>query len=387
MININAIHAKSARGMARYLLEGTIDLENPLDRYAREVAAGETTFSEATDELVRLWVQAGGDLDKVGEIEDRVMDRLRDAAVAIQEAQLIRYRPDMPERMAGLLGVDGDTMPTERAVTRLIGGHNAEGQPIEGKRYAVERPKHELVTSLSLTFNAAKGPSLIHGFAESEQQRREVQRAHQGAVEATLQQIEEKIGVVMVRPRPCRREPGGLGWVSFFQDDSRRGDPHMHSHVAVFNVVASQESDRVGSIYYRGYHGLNMHFTGVYQAGLSRNLARTGWDAWYDPKRIECRVRDIPDVILDAFSARRKEALVKAEQMAIEEKGRPLLELAARQRLALINRAVHKTRPDKGEHKPDSIEWGRRLAALGWELEAWGRRGVDLDWRESRLRI
>jgi hypothetical protein len=109
---------------------------------AREVGSGALPYSEALDTLIQDWIQEGGDIDHLEATEERLGRRLETLAARAQEgldnAPLAIVRPDIHPLVLTALGIEADGILSNDEVNALIAGRRANGEPIEGKKYAVD---------------------------------------------------------------------------------------------------------------------------------------------------------------------------------------------------------------------------------------------------------
>ena len=109
--------------------------------------------------------------------------------------------------------------------------------PVTGEDLlAGSRPRS--VRAFDLTFSAPKSVSLLWALA-SEPVAEVVAAAHREAVEAALGFLEERAAVARVQSQGVRRRVATEGWVvaGFAHRTSREGDPQLHTHCLVPNLV------------------------------------------------------------------------------------------------------------------------------------------------------
>ena len=92
--------------------------------------------------------------------------------------------------------------------------------------------------AFDLTFSAPKSVSLLWALG-SEPVAEVVAAAHREAVEAALGFLEERAAVARVQCGGVRRRVATEGWVvaGFVHRTSREGDPQLHTHCLVPNLV------------------------------------------------------------------------------------------------------------------------------------------------------
>jgi conjugative relaxase-like TrwC/TraI family protein len=129
------------------------------------------------------------------------------------------------------IGLAGEVSPDDlRAV--LSGG-----DPSSGTRLG----QPHKVPGFDLTFRAPKSVSVLFGLGEPDVAR-QVRDAHDRAVEAALDWAERHV-VWSRRGKGGVRQVGGEGLIAaaFRHRTSRNGDPHLHTHVLVPNMVLGED--------------------------------------------------------------------------------------------------------------------------------------------------
>jgi conjugative relaxase-like TrwC/TraI family protein len=125
--------------------------------------------------------------------------------------------------------------PGRREFTALLSGKDPRSSEVLDSGHA--RVRHAF---FDVVFTSPKSVSLLYALSEPEV-RAAVLVAHERARDAALGYVERRAAWVK-RPGADRRsEPAdGLCWRAFVHHTSRSGDPHLHSHVLVANLVPSQ---------------------------------------------------------------------------------------------------------------------------------------------------
>jgi conjugative relaxase-like TrwC/TraI family protein len=119
------------------------------------------------------------------------------------------------------------------------GKHPATGEDL----LAGSRPRS--VRAFDLTFSSPKSVSLLWAFA-SEPVAEQVAAAHREAVDAALRFLEERAAVARLQSQGVRRRVATEGWVvaGFVHRTSREGDPQLHTHCLVPNLVERTSDGR-----------------------------------------------------------------------------------------------------------------------------------------------
>ncbi len=163
-----------------------------------------------------------------------------------------------------------------------------------------------------LTFSAPKSASLLWAFGP-EEVRDAITVAHDRAVESVLDHLSAEACY-------ARRGSGGSqlieanGFIgaAFRHRTSRAGDPQLHTHVVVPNLVQGSD-DRWSAPDGRQLYAWKMTAGTLYRSALRAELRPLGL-SWHVRRNGLSEVRDIPQAVLRAFSKRRvdiEEAMAK----------------------------------------------------------------------------
>ena len=180
-------------------------------------------------------------------------------------------------------------------------------------------------------------------------------------------------------------DPGAVGWISFrhhtarptlaMQDGSGgqtfifdapvAGDPHMHIHHFLMNVVVTADG-RVGSLDTRALTDARVKEFGAYfQAILADELRRLGARIGYDAQEQAVVLLAIPDDVSRSFSKRDKQILHKAKRFAAG-RGLEWDDLTVEQKLDIVEEASAEGRLGKMKTDEKRI-WREQADALGWQ--------------------
>ena len=186
------------------------------------------------------------------------------------------------------LGLDG---PADAAGVRclLSGLHPATGRPIGTSRVTV--------AAYDLTFSAPKSASVLFALSGEDAARRIVD-AHEAAVAGGLAYLEQH-GVSAVR-RDVVIPTSGMVAGQFTHAVSRNGDPHLHSHVVMANLVHGVDG-RWSACDRRGLDAHRQAACSVYEAHLRAGLG-VRWTA--PPLGRSAEIAGIPPEVLGEFSSR-----------------------------------------------------------------------------------
>jgi predicted ATPase len=156
----------------------------------------------------------------------------------------------------------------------------------------------------------------------------------------------------------------GPGGQTYIFDAPVAGDPHMHAHNFLMNLVVTAEG-RIGSLNTRAFTDVRIKEFGAYfQAVLADELRRIGVRVGYDEGEQAVVLLAIPDEISKAFSKRDKQILHKAKRFA-ESQGLEWEGLSADRKLKIVEEASAEGR--LGKMKTDEKRmWREQAEALGW---------------------
>ncbi len=162
------------------------------------------------------------------------------------------------------------------------------------------------VAGFDATFCAPKSVSVLHALGTPEV-RTAVRRAHDVAVVAALSVLEDEAS-------RGRRGRGGVevvdgnGYVAaaFRHRTSRAGDPHLHTHVVIANLVQGPD-DRWTALDARPMYHWSKTVGCLYEAQLRHELGRTLGVQWRPVRRGIADAAVVPMQVIDEFSTRRHE--------------------------------------------------------------------------------
>ena len=210
-----------------------------------------------------------------------------------------------------------------------------------------------------VTFSAPKSVSVLFGLGD-ERLRRAVRSAHDEAVADALGYLER------VAARGRRKHNGsvmvaghGLIAAAFRHRTSRAGDPQLHTHVLVANVLEGVDG-KWSALDGRGIYQHAKTAGYLYEAALRERLTTRLGVAWGPVRNGIADIEGVPAPVLRAFSRRRAE--VEAE---LERRGESS---AAAARMATL---ATRRRKDYGVVPEQLVdEWRERAARLGFDRSA-----------------
>ncbi len=257
----------------------------------------------------------------------------------------------------GLVGqVDADML------RNLLAGEAADGGSLGVQLRPERRPGYDL------TFSVPKGVSLLWAFG-SDEVRQTISVAHDRAVGAVLDHLSTEACYAR-RGRDGKHlvEANGFIGAAFRHRTSRAGDPQLHTHVVVPNLVQSADGRWSAP---DGRHLFTWKMTGgtLYRSALRAELAPLGL-AWDIRRNGLSELRDVPKSVLRAFSTRR----VDIEQ-AMEERGSTSAAAAAKAALAT------RIRKPAGSTATELLRegWVEQLGAIEVPDGSGGRRPASVD--------
>ena len=296
-------------------------------------------------------------------------------------------------RFAKALGAENSKALTETEKANILAGLTASGEPLDvlAWREAVSHARTP-VGYVDFTFSADKSVSLAWAFATTEAERNLIAQAHREAVHTTMLHVAEAIGQAR-KGQGGRdgRELGAIGWISFDHYAARptleitrtkpdgtvetelvtvkvAGDPQLHTHVAVPNVVLCP-SGRVGSLDTMRMHSRIHEWGAIYQAHLAQNLRAQGAEVVLDETLGAARLTAIPEAVRAAFSKRTRDAAADARAYA-RSAGADWDRMSPDERIKLLKSGAFASRTAKGDDLIDFASWQRQAETLGYRHQS-----------------
>lgn len=245
---------------------------------------------------------------------------------------------------AAQLGLSGDAHAG--AVRRLLRG----GDPSSGEAL-LDDPARRRIAAFDCTFSVPKSVSLLQAFSPDEAVCEQVRLGHEAAVRASLGYLEHEAVAVRVPgvDGPRRRRTPELVGVGFLHRLSRAGDPHLHTHVLVGNLVLERSAGTCRPLDATGLF-LECRTAGaLYETHLRHELTTRLGVEW-QPLEGRCwsDLKGLDSAVIRAFSRRSTQI---EEAMAAEGWQGP----AARRAMAELTRP----RKDVGRSYEETIEGAR----------------------------
>jgi conjugative relaxase-like TrwC/TraI family protein len=215
------------------------------------------------------------------------------------------------------------------------------------------------VRAFDATFSAPKSVSLLHALADPETASK-VSIAHVDAVQTALDFLQAKAAVTRQQVGGVRRRVATSGWAAatFVHRTSREGDPQLHTHAVIPNLVQRADGSWValdGAAVYRWAKAAGS----VYQEQLRTNLTGALGVGW-GPDRHGCReLAGISEAQRRVFSKRT--AQIESHLAQVGENS-----VDAKARMQADEAASLATRRRK------NLDWTPALLAGRWADEAAG---------------
>ncbi|MBW3619787.1 MAG: relaxase domain-containing protein, partial [Actinobacteria bacterium] len=260
-------------------------------------------------------------------------------------------RGEAPGRWLGrgleAVGLDGK-VEAEQLRRVLAGDHPATGERL-AKHPARKNP------GFDLTFRAPKSVSLVWAFGDPEVAA-QVVAAHDAAVEAAIGYVEREAARTRRGAQGRERvDVDGVIAAGFRHRTSRAGDPLLHTHVLVANLVRTCDDGVWRTLESRRLF-LHAKTAGVlYQAQLRHELTVRLGVAWEPVVNGLADIAGIDRELIDGFSRRRQAILER-----LEERGESSAKAA--QVATLETRAAKEGRATEAELRTG---WASRATALG----------------------
>ena len=236
-------------------------------------------------------------------------------------------------RWAETLGLSG-VVEADALRALVEGRHPATGEEL----LAGSRPRS--VLAFDLTFSCPKSVSLLWALG-SESVADVVAAAHREAVGVALAFLEERAALARVQSQGVRRRVATGGWVvaGFVHRTSREGDPQLHSHCLVPNLVQRNADCRHVALDAGPLFEWARAAGSIYQNHLQRTLSRELGVAWGPDRNNTRELEGFTRAQLQAFSKRSAqiEAELEAKGAAYES---PALRMQANDEASLAIRTA-----------------------------------------------
>ena len=303
-----------------------------------------------TDALVKAWQRSQAELDR-----SRRRPRWPAPTLPVDTARAMLEAAGLDAH-----AVLAETTPTGRLRDRLL-----TAMRYREARVDVRCP------GLDLTLSAPKSVSILYGLTPDDRHAqagpdgvaRQVQNAHRLAVAESIAYLELHCTTALRGHHrgddtDTRVETDGLIGAAFEHRSSRCGDPQLHTHVVVANLLHGKDGKwsalDTRAIY---THARTAGF--VYQAVLRGELTRTLGVQWGPVRNGQAEIAGIPVGLLRLFSKRRVQIEAQLEAVGLDT-------ASAAQAATLVTRPA-KPEPDDGRSLQE--RWRTEADASGHSLD------------------
>jgi hypothetical protein len=289
------------------------------------------------------------------------------------------WRPDMPAIFARAIGIDPRQMPRDVEVSRLFEARRAD----TGEAWSAHKRK---LSGFDLVFSPHKSVSLAAEFAPTPAESALLWNAVDRAADRAMRYAAQELGWARKGAGgQDGADPGAVGWISFRHHTARptvllqdgpggqtylfdapvAGDPHMHVHNFLMNLVVTADG-RIGSLDTRVLTDNRVKEFGAYfQAVLADELRRVGIRVRYDDNEQAIVIDAVPEHVNRAFSKGRQQILQKARNFATSQ-GFEWDGMSAEAKMDFLRDAGAEGR--LGKIKTDEKRlWTEQAAGLDWQ--------------------
>jgi conjugative relaxase-like TrwC/TraI family protein len=251
------------------------------------------------------------------------------------------------------LGLSGEVVPEDLHAV-LAGLSPRDGSALTTSYVAPERR----VSGFDFTFSSPKSVSILYGLG-SDAVSEAVRRAHDDAVVGALIYMESHAALARRgEGGATRMETSGLVAAGFRHRTSRAGDPQLHTHVLIANLVHAGD-DRWSSLYAALAYQQARTAGFVYQAALRAGLVAELGVSFGPVENGSAEIAGMPKELLKEFSTRRAEIEARLEELGgTSRRTRELAALETRRAKELGN-----------SDSPESLRHGWRRRSLGAGIE------------------
>ncbi|MBI0539082.1 toprim domain-containing protein [Roseomonas sp. KE2513] len=301
-------------------------------------------------------------------------------------------RRDMHPGLASALGIDPHGIPTVEQVSQILAGRRADGGDLATNEAATTRS----VSYIDLCFSAPKSVSLAWAFAPTEAERATILQAHRDAVDASLRYVARDIGQVRRgKAGSGGTEAGHIAWIGFEhftarptasvvvtdqrtgedrtefftlrmeRDPSGAGDPQLHTHCAVPNLVLT-DGGHLGALDLSPTRTRIHEFGAFYQAQIAANLRRVGVAVELEERTGMARLPAVPEAVCEAFSKRTRDGTEAAREEAAK-RGLDWDAMTPDMQVDFLKGGTKAARKSKADDLSDFAAWRGQAAAIGWQ--------------------
>jgi conjugative relaxase-like TrwC/TraI family protein len=270
------------------------------------------------------------------------------------------------------LGIEAGQTATKLEATLLFSAflHPTTGLPL-GQR--AKPNDNTQVSGYDLTFRIPKSISYLWGVADRDLQT-QIEACHDDAVALALQWLEDNIAHTRSGRDGVWSSPiNGLNAIAYKHYESRKGDPHLHTHVAVSNRVQRTHDSKWLTL-----DGTSFYRSAVTVSEIHENILldllheRLGFQfherdrVTTSTKSVVMDIAGIPTELIERFSQRRFQTKERYEELlAVWQADNPGQTPTRLDRNRMDARAWAETRAPK----PKEVE-GRRVLGERWRAQS-----------------
>ena len=165
--------------------------------------------------------------------------------------------------------------------------------------------------------------------------------------------------------RPTQHIQDGKTGVTYLADIPVPGDPHEHTHYALFNAVVT-DSGRVGSLDTKRLHSRVHEFGANFQALLGEELRSLGTSTQYHKQEQAVILSAIPEKAVDQFSKSRRQVLGFGKRFAADQ-GLDWDTMSMDGKFGILAFSGLAAQVTKSDATNEHELWRAEARALGWE--------------------
>lgn len=284
------------------------------------------------------------------------------------------------------MGVVSGTVATKSQIENLFNNlaHPVTGKPLTndgtGSRRKRMSRRQAPVAGFDLTATIPKSVSVIWASADAET-RKKIEELHHRAIDESLKWWKENVAYTRIgRGGAIQTKVKGITAVRFDHYSNRNGDPNLHSHIAVSNIVLRQDDMR-GTLDGRVIYEAQVAFSERH-SNVLRDLLRKEMGLTFEPreglkvkdKAVVLDVKGVPADLIEQLSSRGMQAAAE-EEREIADRERDLgRKLTFRELADIQEKAFQRHRKAKDrESKPIETlirEWREQMRKLGFDPAA-----------------
>ena len=263
-----------------------------------------------------------------------------------------KERPGEWHNPAGLLGLKNGGIVWEKKFYALCAGHSPE---LDGRDLARNAGSDKRSPGFDMTFSVDKSISALWAIEPRAEEREKIERA---VIDAARRALDETVFRHCATTRvgkageDLRIETGDMLAATFLHRTSREGDPQLHVHATIFNIVKTHCDGK-----YRALHGYPLYswskaagatfrarLAEIVQERLGIAMERHGPEGQYS------RVREMDPELEQVWSKRRAEIVAAvAENLGEEALSNPA-------QMAAATLATRSHKPEGGPTTEEDIE-------------------------------